>query len=173
MVDFKDIPQDLKDAFVAIEDKRFYKHPGIDVKRIAGAVINFFKPGASSYGGSTITQQVIKNLTGNDERSVKRKIQEWKLALSLERNLSKDQILELYLNLIYMGQNCYGVQAAAQTYFNKDVSELTLAECASLAESRICPANMILLPEKGRENNIKRQRIILKEMLDQGYITGS
>lgn len=171
MVDFKDIPQDLKDAFVSIEDKRFYEHPGIDIKRITGAVINFFKPGASSYGGSTITQQVIKNLTGNEERSVKRKVQEWRLALGLERKLSKDQILEIYMNLIYMGQNCYGVQAASQTYFNKDVSELTLAECASLAGITNWPGRYDPFTEKGKENNIARQRVILKEMLDQGYIT--
>lgn len=171
MVDFKDIPQDLKDAFVSIEDKRFHVHPGIDLRRITGAVLNFFKPGASSYGGSTITQQVVKNLTGNDERSVKRKIQEWQLALDLERNLSKDQILEIYMNLIYMGQNCYGVQAASQTYFNKDVNDLTLAESASLAGITNWPGRYDPFTEKGKENNIERQRVILKEMLDQEFIT--
>lgn len=170
-VEFKDIPQDLKDAFVAIEDKRFYTHPGIDVKRIASAVKSFFIPGSSSHGGSTITQQVIKNLTGNDDRSVKRKVQEWWLALHLERKLSKDDILELYLNLIYMGQNCYGVQAAAQTYFDKDVSDLTLAECASLAGITNLPGKYDPFLKQGKENNIKRQKVILKEMLDQGYIT--
>lgn len=170
-VEFKDIPQDLKDAFVAIEDKRFYDHPGIDVKRIASAVKNFFIPGASSHGGSTITQQVIKNLTGNEDRSVKRKVQEWWLALHLERKLSKDDILELYLNLIYMGQNCYGVQAAAQTYFDKDVSELTLAECASLAGITNLPGKYDPFLKQGKENNIKRQKVILKEMLIQEKIT--
>ena len=170
-VEFKDIPQDLKDAFVAIEDKRFYDHPGIDVKRIASAVKNFFIPGASSHGGSTITQQVIKNLTGNEDRSVKRKVQEWWIALHLERKLSKDDILELYLNLIYMGQNCYGVQAAAQTYFDKDVSELTLAECASIAGITNLPGKYDPFLKQGKENNIKRQKVILKEMLDQEKIT--
>ncbi|NMB33281.1 MAG: PBP1A family penicillin-binding protein [Clostridium sp.] len=171
MVEFKDIPKDLRHAFIAIEDKRFDKHPGIDFIRIGGAVSNFLSPGASLHGGSTITQQVIKNLTGNDERSVKRKVQEWWIALHLERKLSKDDILELYLNLIYMGQNCYGVQAASHTYFNKDVSELTLAECASLAGITNLPSMYDPFFKKGKENNIKRQKIILKEMLEQGYIS--
>lgn len=171
MVDYKDIPQDLKDAFVAIEDKRFREHSGIDLRRIFGAVINFFKPGASPHGGSTITQQVVKNLTGNDQRSVKRKVQEWWIAMDLERNLSKDQILELYMNLIYMGQNCYGVQSASKTYFNKDVSKLSLAESASLAGITNWPAKYDPFTKKGKENNIERQKTILEEMLNQGYIT--
>lgn len=173
LVDFKDIPQDLKDAFVAIEDKRFEEHPGIDFRRITGAVLNFFKPGASRYGGSTITQQVVKNLTGNDQRSVKRKVQEMWIALDLERNLGKDQILELYMNLIYMGENCYGVQSAAKTYFDKDVSDLTLAECASLAGITNWPGRYNPFTKQGKEKNIERQKIILEEMSAQGYITQS
>ena len=171
-VDFKDIPQDLKDAFVSIEDKRFYDHPGIDVKRIVNAVLNFFGFGSSSAGGgSTITQQVVKNLTGKDRRSVERKVQEWWIAMDLESNLSKQQILGLYMNLIYMGENCNGVQSAAKVYFNKDVSELPLAECASLAGITNWPRRDDPFTTKGRENNIDRQKIILSEMLDQEYIT--
>lgn len=172
-VDFKDIPQDLKDALVAIEDKRFYDHFGVDIRRTLSAILNFIKSGGSTggAGGSTITQQVVKNLTGKDRRSVERKVQEWWTAMHLERNLSKEQILNTYMNLIYMGENCYGVQAAAKTYFNKDVKDLTLAECASLAGITNLPGRYDPFTTKGRENNIERQRIILKEMLDQGYIS--
>lgn len=170
MVDSSEIPKYLKDAFVAIEDKRFYQHKGVDYRRFASAVINFILPGGESHGGSTITQQVIKNVTGEDRRSIKRKVQEAWRAILLERNLTKDQILEIYMNLIYMGENCYGVQSAAKTYFGKDVKDLTLAECASLAGITNLPAKYNPFTAKGRENNIKRQKIILKEMLDLNFI---
>lgn len=171
MVDSKDIPQHLKDAFVAIEDKRFYTHPGIDIIRIGSAIVSSIVPGMTSHGGSTITQQVIKNATGEDQHSIKRKIQEQWRALELEKSLSKDQILELYLNLIYMGENCYGVQAASKIYFDKDVKDLTLAEAASLAGITNLPAAYDPFLPKGKENNLKRQKIILKEMLKENYIT--
>ncbi|NLD49427.1 MAG: PBP1A family penicillin-binding protein [Clostridiaceae bacterium] len=172
-IDYKDIPQDLKDALVAIEDKRFYDHFGVDLKRTSAAVLNFVKSGGSTggAGGSTITQQVVKNLTGKDRRSVERKVQEWWTAMHLERNLGKDQILNTYMNLIYMGENCYGVQAASKTYFNKNVSDLSLAECASLAGITNLPGKYDPFTTKGRENNIERQKIILKEMLEQEYIS--
>lgn len=171
MVDSTEIPEYLKDAFIAIEDKRFREHPGVDYKRFASAVINFILPGGESHGGSTITQQVIKNVTGEDRRSIKRKVQEAWRAIVLERNLTKDQILEIYMNLIYMGENCYGVQSAAKTYFDKDVKDLTLAECASLAGITNLPGKYNPFTKKGRENNIKRQKIILNEMLELNYIT--
>ncbi|HOQ02003.1 MAG TPA: transglycosylase domain-containing protein [Acetivibrio clariflavus] len=171
MVDFSDIPRYLRYAFVAIEDKRFYQHSGVDFKRFASAVINFILPGGESHGGSTITQQVVKNVTGETRRSIKRKVQEAWRAILLERNLTKDQILEIYMNLIYMGENCYGVQSAAKTYFGKDVKDLTLAECASLAGITNLPAKYNPFTAKGRENNIKRQRIILNEMLELNFIT--
>lgn len=171
MVDEKDIPQNLKDAYVAIEDKRFYDHSGMDFKRFGSAVINFILPGGVSHGGSTITQQVIKNVTGEDRRSIKRKVQEAWRAMELERNVSKEQILEIYMNLIYMGENCYGVQSASKTYFGKDVKDLTLAECASLAGITNLPGKYDPFTTKGRENNLKRQKIILKEMLDLEFIT--
>lgn len=170
MVDSKDIPKNLMDAYVAIEDKRFYDHNGIDFKRLGSAVINFILPRGVSHGGSTITQQVIKNVTGEDKRSIKRKIQEAWRAMSLERNITKEQILEIYMNLIYMGENCYGVQSASKTYFNKDVKDLTLAECASLAGITNLPGRYDPFTTKGRENNLKRQKIILKEMLDLNFI---
>lgn len=132
LVAYDDIPEELINAYVAIEDKRFYTHHGVDWKRTAAGVIYMFT-GHSIQGGSTITQQLIKNMTEYDDVTVTRKIVEIFTALEIESNYEKKDILELYLNKIYLGNNCYGVQAAAQYYFGKDVSDLTLAECASLA----------------------------------------
>ena len=171
MVDIKEVPQYLKDAFVAIEDKRFYTHNGIDLKRIAGAVINYIKPSGSTYGGSTITQQVVKNVTGENEHSVKRKIQEQWRAIELEKNLTKEEILEVYMNLIYMGENCYGVGSASRMYFGKPVSELTLAQSACLAGITNLPNAYDPFTPNGKENNLRRQKIILAEMLDSNFIT--
>ena len=175
MVDFKDIPNNLKNAFIAIEDERFYSHAGVDLRSVLSAILNQLKASGDRGGASTITQQVIKNITGDTERSLKRKIQEQWRAVQLERELSKDQILEVYLNLIYIGENCYGVQAAAKTYFDKDVRDLTLAECASIAGITNWPEKydpfIVNGNNNGKENNIKRQRIILKKMLDLKYIT--
>ena len=124
-VDSINVPQDMKDAFVSIEDQRFYTHGGVDIKRTTGAVINVLTNGDSSYGGSTITQQLIKNVTMDSERSKARKIREMVRAVILERKMEKDQILELYMNSIYLGHGANGVQAAAKVYFDKDVSELS------------------------------------------------
>lgn len=132
-VDYKDVPQDLINAFVAIEDKRFWHHDGVDWYRTAGAVVNMFLSMRNTFGGSTITQQMIKNVTEYDDGTVKRKVWEIFAALELENNYEKEDILTWYLNEIYLGSNCYGVQAASKKYFGKDVSQLTLAECASLA----------------------------------------
>ncbi len=132
-VDYEDIPQDLIDAFVAIEDKRFWKHDGVDWYRTAFALVNMFISMRNTFGGSTLTQQLVKNVTGNDAGTVQRKVTEIFTALELENTYKKEDIITWYLNKIYLGNNCYGVQAAAQSYFGKDVSELTLAECASLA----------------------------------------
>ena len=132
-VDLEDIPDDLKNAVVAIEDRRFYQHNGVDWYRTAGAFVNMFLGMRNTFGGSTITQQLIKNLTQYDDVTVTRKISEIFTALYVEDHYSKDDILELYLNVIFLGNGCYGVQAASEFYFGKPVSELTLAECASLA----------------------------------------
>jgi len=171
MVDITQIPKHLKYAFISIEDERFEQHPGVDFKRFGSAVIHYVLPGGGSHGGSTITQQVIKNATGEDRRSIKRKVQEAWRAILLERNITKDQILETYLNLIYMGENCYGVQSASETYFGKDVKDLTLAECASLAGITNSPATYNPFTTKGRENNLKRQQLILDKMLELEHIT--
>jgi penicillin-binding protein 1A len=168
--DLDEIPKDLQNAFIAIEDKRFYEHKGVDWKRTANGVINWIV--GKEGGGSTITQQLIKNLTDDKDYSVKRKLNEIFRALQLEKDLGdKDRILEMYLNLIYLGQGAYGVNTAATTYFSKDLDELNLAECAILAgitknPSRYDPFNH---PETIKE----RQETILNEMCKQGMISES
>ena len=132
MVSISQMPMRLRNAFVAVEDARFYTHNGIDVKRIIGAFVKNFVSG-SQQGGSTITQQLIKNTILSSEQSYKRKIQEAYLAMQLETQYSKEQILESYLNTIYLGENYYGVYTAARGYFGKELYQLSLRECAMLA----------------------------------------
>ncbi len=129
---YDQFPQYLKDAFTSIEDHRFWSHNGVDWVRTSSAVLGFFF-GDGDYGGSTITQQLIKNLTGEDDPTIQRKVEEIFRALDLEKKLDKTEILEMYLNVVFLSNNCTGVQAAANFYFGKDVSELDLVECASLA----------------------------------------
>lgn len=167
--DYTSIPDDLKDAFVAIEDKRFYSHKGVDWKRTVSAGVNYFIKYSDSFGGSTITQQLIKNVTDKDEYSLKRKIQEIFWALDLETKMSKDEILGIYLNIINLSQGCYGVAAAADHYFSKDISELTLNECACIAAITNSPSYYD--PIRNPENNKRRKDIILSQMYDQGYIS--
>ena len=132
-VKLNQVPKDLQNAFVAVEDARFYEHSGIDPRGILRALWANITDRGVAEGGSTITQQLAKNAYLTQDRTLKRKVQEMFLALQLERQFTKQEILELYLNQIYFGQGAYGVQAAAQTYFGKNVSELTLNECAMLA----------------------------------------
>ena len=132
MVSIDEIPVMLRNAFIAVEDARFYEHNGVDVKRIVGALVANFTTG-SSQGGSTITQQLIKNTMLSDEYSYKRKLQEAYLAMELETRYTKNQILESYLNTIFLGGSYYGVKVAAYGYFGKELSQLTLRECAMLA----------------------------------------
>lgn len=160
-------PTYIDDAFIAIEDERFIDHSGIDPKRIANAVAGvFLNAGNPTHGASTITQQVVKMMSGADERSAQRKVQEWERALELERRLSKDEILELFLNMVPMANNLTGVQSAAKTYFGKDVSELDLAECAFLAGIPNLPSIYNPLTEYGRRNGMRRMRIILSKMYE-------
>lgn len=168
-VSYTQIPENLVDAFVSIEDHRFWDHNGIDWIRTAGAVLNYFIPFEEDQGGgSTITQQTIKNLTEDKDYTPQRKIQEILRAINLEKKLDKTEILELYLNNIYLSQNCYGVQAAAYTYFNKDVSELTLVECASIASITNSPTRFD--PVQNPEEHIGRRNLILKRMYELGCI---
>ncbi|MBQ8894299.1 MAG: PBP1A family penicillin-binding protein [Clostridia bacterium] len=164
------IPLNLQRAFISIEDERFYKHSGVDLLRTGKAVLNFFNPASdSSFGGSTITQQVIKNITGEDQTTVTRKIQEIRRAWYVEREYKKDQILEVYLNTIYLSQGCYGVQTAAEHYFSKSLDELTLLECASIASITKLPTYYD--PIQNPENNLKRAQNVINKMLELGYIT--
>lgn len=180
-VDFEEIPQDLKDAAVAIEDRRFYTHHGVDWWRTAQAVVSMFT-GGDIQGGSTITQQLIKNLTDENDVTVKRKVTEIFRALYVDETYGKDTVLLYYLNIIPLGAGCEGVGAAAETYFGKSVSELSLAECASLIAitnnpSRYGPYSLARVANSEGEMwtavqwNKYRQELILHEMLDQGYIT--
>ena len=167
-VPYSQIPKNLVNAYIAIEDKRFEDHHGVDWTRTISAT-GYFLMGRSSYGGSTITQQVIKNITGDDDTTIQRKIEEIFRALNLEKVKTKQEIMEMYLNTIYLSQGCYGVQAAAYQYFGKSVSELSLIECAAIAGITQYPTKWdpILNPE----NNKYRRDTILEEMLDQGKIT--
>ncbi len=176
LVALTDVPQYLVDAFISIEDERYEEHNGIDLKRTAGAIFNWIKTGGKgSYGGSTITQQLVKNMT--DDRASKgiegvyRKIREWGRAIMLEQELTKDQIMELYLNTICFGNSTYGVKEASNLYFSKNPSELTLAECALLAGVPNRPT--LYDPFTNLDNAISRQKIILKKMLELGKISES
>lgn len=172
-VKLENIPKNLVNAYVSIEDKNFYKHNGINVKRTAGAVASYvFNGGSSSFGGSTITQQLVKNITGDNETKISRKVQEWDRAIKTELVLSKDEILETYLNIIYVGPNIYGVEKGAEYYFNKKVSELDLAECAFLAGINNSPNSYNPFGKNDNSEKIKsRTTTVLNVMLEQGYIS--
>ena len=168
-VAYTDLPQDLVDAFIAVEDHRFWKHKGVDWYATIGATVKWVT-GLDSRGGSTITQQLVKNITQDDDVTIQRKVQEIFRALNLEKQKSKEEIIELYLNTISFGQGTYGIRAAAQRYFNKDVSELNLTECASLAAIPKSPT--YYNPYRNPENNeTRRNTEVLAEMLEHGLIT--
>lgn len=172
---YDDIPKDLVNAFVAIEDERFWTHNGIDMRGIFRAGAHFITTGRSDQGASTITQQLIKNsvfdVGMNEDTSLKRvqrKIQEQKLAIELEKLYSKEQIMEYYLNIMYLGHGVNGVEAASLRYFNKHVSELTLSEATVIAGITQNPAayDPIIFPE----DNAKRRKLVVDKMLNLGYI---
>ena len=166
---FDALPQDLIDAFIAIEDKRFWTHDGVDWQRTAAAATNYFLKYRSTFGASTITQQLIKNITGEDSQTPQRKLQEARWALDLEQQMDKREILEMYVNIINLGQGCFGVQSAAKTYFSKEVDELSLLECACLASITKNPSKYN--PISHPENNLERRNIVLAQMWEQGYIS--
>ena len=169
-ISIHEMNRNLINAFISIEDKRFYQHSGVDWLRTSKAIVNHvFKIDKNGYGGSTITQQLIKNLTGDNKVSIERKIKEIFRAINLEKELSKNEILESYLNIVYLSQNCYGVSAASNLYFNKSPEELSIAECATLASIVQNPKKFD--PYLNPKNNEKRRNIVLKEMLNQGYIS--
>ena len=176
-----EIPQALINATVAIEDKRFYEHQGVDWITTVKACLNMFFGGDSQFGGSTVTQQLIKNVTDQKSVTVQRKVMEIFRAQVFEREYDKDTIMEEYLNRIYLGRGCYGVKSAAAEYFGKELQSLTVAECASLISitnnpSLFNPYSTSVYEYKGEERdgagrNRYRQLNVLSEMLNQGYLT--
>lgn len=181
-VDYDEITQTLIDVTVAAEDKRFWEHHGVDWLRTVRSTLGFFGGASRIQGGSTITQQVIKNMTGNDEVTPERKVQEIFTALKLEKNFSKEQILETYLNVAFFSNQCYGIQSASKLYFNKDISELNVAEAATLVAITNAPTKYNPLREStnetygwgtGMEENKKRQEYIFEEMRKLGTLSQS
>ena len=181
LVDYDQIPDAMWQAAVAIEDKRFFEHHGVDWQRTIGATVNMFFKQRNTYGGSTITQQTLKNMTKDNKPYVNRKVREIFRALEFEKKYTKPQILELYLNYIYLGKGCYGVEAAAKYYFDKDVWELSTAECASIIAITNNPSlygpmyKITYTRDDGttvtpRQLNKQRQETILEQMYKQGYI---
>lgn len=195
IVAYDQIPDNLKNAFIAVEDERFKDHKGIDIISILGSMVENFKAGGIVRGGSTITQQLARNTYLTNDQTYQRKIKEIYLALEIEDHLSKEEILGAYLNRVFMGQNSYGVQAAANTYFNKDVKDLNLAQCAALAGIVQSPSEYSLyksiktsevtdervLGEFSidgtkysavfNEAPLKRENYVLDKMYELGYIT--
>ncbi len=167
-VQYDEIPWYMEKAVVAIEDKRFYEHKGVDWYRTAGAFVHMFAQMDNNFGGSTITQQLIKNLTGHDDVTVQRKLAEIFAALELEKKYDKQEIIEWYLNAVYFGEGCYGVQTAAHTYFGKDVKDLTLAQAAAIVGITNLPTRYD--PFYDEQANKQRQETILREMYQQGFI---
>lgn len=166
--DIENVPDHVIDAFISIEDHRFFEHDGIDFKRTVGAVLNFAGNGGG-FGGSTITQQLIKNLTGDDQNTIKRKIREILRAKELEKNVSKKDILEAYLNTVYLSNGCYGIKTAAEYFFSKDVSELSLPEGAALAAILKYPYKYD--PIRNPEQNTQRRNTVLLRMYELGKIS--
>nr|MDD6336459.1 PBP1A family penicillin-binding protein [bacterium] len=168
-IPLSDIPQDVINAFLSSEDARFYQHIGVDVWRIGGAMIANLKSGSRGQGASTITQQLVKNSLLSTEKTYTRKLKEAILALMLERQYSKDDILSMYLNSSYFGRRAYGIEAAARAWFSKPASELTLSEGAMLVG--ILPAPNRYSPDKDQGTALKRRNRVIKTMLEKGKIT--
>ena len=167
-VNLSEMPKAMPDAIVAIEDKRFYEHNGVDWYRTGSAVLSLVT-GKNNYGGSTLTQQLIKNITDDSEVSLTRKLREIFRALNIEREYSKDDIIEAYLNVVNFGNNCQGVESAAELYFDKSIRECSIAECAAIAGITQNPSrwNPLLYPE----NNKERREVVIDQMYEQGKIT--
>lgn len=170
-IGINEIPKNLQNAFIAVEDNRFYDHIGIDPRGIVRAIWANIRGRTVTEGGSTITQQLAKNAYLTQDRTLKRKVQEVFLALQLERQYTKQEILELYMNQIYFGQGAYGVQAAARTYFGKDAKDLTLNECAMLAGIPKSPN--YYSPVNNMDAATERKAVVLDQMVKYGYISDS
>lgn len=170
-IDINKVPQNLQNAFIAAEDNRFYEHIGIDPIGIFRAIFANLTNRGIAQGGSTITQQLAKNAFLSQEQTLKRKIQEAMLALEIEHKYSKKEILEMYINQIYFGQGAYGIQTAAKTYFNKDVNELTLTQCAMLAGLPKSPN--YYSPFNNLNEAKKRKNVVLDQMVKYGYVSAA
>ncbi len=169
LIEYEHIPDHVRNAFIAIEDKRFFTHKGFDPKRIVAVFLQNLKEGEIVGGASTITQQVVKNLIFSPERKYSRKIKEAILSYRMEKNLSKTEILFIYLNHIFFGENCYGIEAASKNYFGKSSTDLNIAEAAMLAAIPKAPRHYS--PRLNFKRAKSRQEIILREMLRDGFIT--
>ncbi len=169
IVRYENIPPHIRNAFIAIEDKRFFEHEGVDLKSIIGAMTENIQEGTWVRGASTITQQVIKNVILTPERTLSRKIKEAILAHKIENNLSKEEILFLYLNHIYLADGTYGVEMASQNYFDKSAKDINIAEAALLAGLPKKPE--YFSPRKHLERALERQKLVLRKMVESGYIT--
>ncbi len=161
--------ENIKKAFISAEDREYYRHHGVNVKRTAGAIVNYFLRTKSSFGASTITQQVIKNISGNNEQSAKRKFNEILRAVHLEKIYGKDEILEVYLNIVPMSGNMYGVSAASRAYFNKEPSDLTLWEAATITGITNSPSRYD--PYRHPKECVEKRNRVLYAMLDNNAIT--
>ena len=166
-----EMPRNLINAFVAIEDKRFWEHKGVDWYRTVAAGANYLLGFSNRFGASTITQQLVKNVTGNTEATPRRKLQEILYARDLEKKMEKSQILELYLNVIHFSDRCDGVGEASWHYFSKEPRDLTLTEAATIAAITNNPT--YYNPIRNPKNNAYRRKLILAAMLEQGYISQS
>lgn len=175
VVPLDSLPPHLPQAFIAVEDRRFYDHGGVDFRRLAGAMLSNVRAGGVAEGGSTITQQLARNLFPDwlpyTERNVRRKIMEARVARQIERQFTKDKILELYLNHIYLGNGAYGVEAAAQAYFGKSAAEVDLAEAATLAGLPASPSR--LDPTRNPEGARKRRDLVLDRMVEAGFVAAA
>lgn len=168
-VSIDEMSEYLPKAFIAIEDERFESHIGFDLKRTLAATIKYVTTGNSDFGGSTITQQLIKKVTNDQGRSWQRKVREIVRAIQLEQKMSKNQIIELYMNIIFLGENSYGVETAAHTYFNKTAADLTIAECAMIGGLAQAPSSVN--PISNYEKAVARQKTVLGKMHELGFIT--
>jgi Membrane carboxypeptidase/penicillin-binding protein len=169
LVRIQDVPQHVIKAFLAVEDARFYEHPGIDIWSVFRAALANLKAGTIVQGGSTITQQVVKSLLLSPERTWQRKIREAILAYKIDKFLSKDEILELYLNQVYFGAGAYGVEAAARTFFGKHVQDLTIAEAALIAGLPKAPSKFN--PYENFEEARRRQLFVIQRMEEEHFIS--
>ncbi len=172
-IDSEKIPQVAKDAAIAIEDERFLKHRGVDLKRTAGAVVGWIGAKVTgkspSYGGSTITQQVIKNITNEKDRTVTRKVKEMMRALAFEKRFTKDEILTMYLNIVYFGNNCYGIESSSKMYFSKNAIDLSLTEAAMIVGITQAPSRFD--PFRHPEDTIKKRNTVISKMYELGKIS--